>query len=111
MASKEQTMVRCKFQLTEVRTFTHGTQEFTFKPNYDTSIPEDQRFAKASPSGEFNKWQTELGPGQSPATSTARRQPTGRSRNPAAAMSESLPLATGSIRPLPIVARRGRGAG
>jgi hypothetical protein len=47
-------MVRCKFQLAEVHHFAHGTQKFVFRPNYDTSIPEDQRFAKASPSGEFN---------------------------------------------------------
>ena len=45
--------VRCKFQLTEVTTFAGGKQKFTFTPNYDQSIPEDQRFAKASPSGKF----------------------------------------------------------
>lgn len=46
-------MVRCKFRLAEVTTYAHGSQQFTFRPEYDTSIPEDQRFAKASPSGEF----------------------------------------------------------
>jgi hypothetical protein len=50
---KERKMVRCKFQLSEVRTFSGGTQEFTFEANYDITIPEDQRFAKASPSGKF----------------------------------------------------------
>lgn len=48
--------VRCKFQLSEVTTHAHGGQRFKFTPNYDTSIPEDQRFAKASPSGEFTIW-------------------------------------------------------
>lgn len=46
-------MVRCKFQLTEVTSFPGGGQKFVFSPNYDQSIPEDQRFAKASPSGKF----------------------------------------------------------
>lgn len=46
-------MIRCKFQLSEVTTYAHGTRKFTFTPQYDTSIPEDQRFAKASPSGKF----------------------------------------------------------
>ena len=45
--------VRCKFQLAEVTSYPSGGQRFKFVPNYDTSIPEDQRFAKASPSGEF----------------------------------------------------------
>lgn len=27
--------------------------EFIFRPEYDPNIPEDQRFAKASPSGEL----------------------------------------------------------
>jgi hypothetical protein len=47
-------MVRCKFRLAEVTSYSHGGgQSFIFRPEYDTSIPEDQRFAKASPSGEF----------------------------------------------------------
>ena len=46
-------MVRCKFRLTEVHQFAHGGRKFIFRPEYDTSIPEDQRFCKASPSGEF----------------------------------------------------------
>jgi hypothetical protein len=47
-----------KFQLQQVNESTYSTQypsqfEFVFRPNYDPSIPEDQRFAKASPTGEF----------------------------------------------------------
>ena len=45
--------IRCKFQLVEVTEFVHGGRKYKFAPQYDTSIPEDQRFAKASPSGEF----------------------------------------------------------
>ncbi|MGH7132697.1 MAG: hypothetical protein ACREJO_12195 [Phycisphaerales bacterium] len=45
--------VRCKFQLAEVTEYPNGGKNYTFRPQYDTSIPEDQRFAKASPSGEF----------------------------------------------------------
>jgi hypothetical protein len=45
--------VRAKFKLSEVHHYTYGTRKFIFRPEYDTSIPEDQRFAKASPSGEF----------------------------------------------------------
>lgn len=45
--------VRAKFTLTEIHTFSYGGKRFVFTPQYDTSIPEDQRFAKASPSGRF----------------------------------------------------------
>jgi hypothetical protein len=45
--------VRAKFRLAEVHHFAYGTRKFIFRPEYDTSIPEDARFAKASPSGEF----------------------------------------------------------
>lgn len=46
--------VRCKFRLAERTSYAYGNQEkFTFRPEYDTSIPEDQRFQKARPSGEF----------------------------------------------------------
>ncbi len=47
-------MVRAKFKLSEVHSYDSGTQKFIFRPQYDRSIPEDQRFAKASPSGEFS---------------------------------------------------------
>lgn len=45
--------VRCKFTLNSIKHFAYGGKEFVFHPAYDMSIPEDQRFAKASPSGEF----------------------------------------------------------
>ncbi|MDE2102067.1 MAG: hypothetical protein KGL39_32775 [Patescibacteria group bacterium] len=46
--------IRCKFQLTEIHTFSNGeSKKFIFEPRYDTSIPEDQRFYKSSPSGRF----------------------------------------------------------
>jgi hypothetical protein len=47
-------MVRCKFQLSAVTEYgTSGSKRFVFTPQYDTSIPEGARFAKASPSGKF----------------------------------------------------------
>jgi hypothetical protein len=46
--------VRAKFQLREVHSYAWGGKKFIFAPQYDTSIPEDARFAKASPSGEFS---------------------------------------------------------
>lgn len=53
---KEKSMtVRAKFQLQEV-TNNHWSKDskvLTFRASYDTSIPEDQRFQKATPSGEF----------------------------------------------------------
>lgn len=45
--------VRCKFTLSSITRYPYGGATYTFNPQYDTSIPEDQRFAKASPSGEF----------------------------------------------------------
>jgi hypothetical protein len=45
---------RCKFVLTSRKQNSWSTaEEFIFTPQYDTSIPEDRRFQKASPSGEF----------------------------------------------------------
>jgi hypothetical protein len=44
--------VRCKFQLQEVHDLMWGKKYF-FRPQYDDTIPEDRRFAKYSPSGEF----------------------------------------------------------
>lgn len=43
--------VRAKFQVTKIATNTWGSKEITLNPNYDSTIPEDQRFAKATPSG------------------------------------------------------------
>lgn len=47
--------VRAKFAVTEIRThYWHPTgRTVVFEPRYDTSIPEDQRFAQATPSGRF----------------------------------------------------------
>jgi len=60
-------MVRAKFMLTEVTESGYGYtdkdgkkvvtknagKKLVFQPQYDTSIPEDQRFAQATPSGRF----------------------------------------------------------
>lgn len=47
--------VRAKFQLSSIKSFAWNanSKELIFTPQYDTSIPEDQRFAQATPSGEF----------------------------------------------------------
>jgi hypothetical protein len=47
--------VRCKMQLVEIRqrAYNKDVKEFVFCAQYDESIPEDRRFAKASPSAEF----------------------------------------------------------
>lgn len=44
--------VRAKFQVTSVTTYTFGG-EVKLEPRYDETIPEDQRFLKATPSGEL----------------------------------------------------------
>ena len=48
-------MVRAKFMLLEVRqhSYTQHGRTLVFGPQYDASIPEDQRFAQATPSGHF----------------------------------------------------------
>lgn len=48
-------MVRAKFTLTEIHNFSwsDNSKNFVFTPQYDPSIPEDVRFAKASPTGKF----------------------------------------------------------
>lgn len=49
--------VRAKFQVTSVKAKAFArnpnTKEITLTPQYDTSIPEDRRFAQATPSGTF----------------------------------------------------------
>ena len=46
--------VRAKFTLTSIKQHANMTgMTYEFTPQYDTSIPEDQRFAKYSPSGLF----------------------------------------------------------
>lgn len=54
--------VRAKFQLQEIRQHAGAgakalvLKTLVFRPQYDNTIPEDRRFAKASPSGEFTIW-------------------------------------------------------
>lgn len=47
--------VRAKFQVTSVKSFawSPNSKEITLTPQYDTTIPEDRRFAQATPSGSF----------------------------------------------------------
>ena len=46
--------VRAKFRCVKVEHNAYITAvRYTFAPQYDTTIPEDQRFAQASPSGEM----------------------------------------------------------
>jgi hypothetical protein len=48
-------MIRSKFRLTEIRTSNHGgsyeSKKYIFTTQYDSTIPEDQRFCKATPTG------------------------------------------------------------
>lgn len=48
-------MVRCKFVLAEITesSWSKTSRTLKFSPQYDTSIPDDARFAKASPNGSF----------------------------------------------------------
>lgn len=43
--------VRAKFKVTKVARTDWGTTEITLNPDYDSTIEEDRRFAKATPSG------------------------------------------------------------
>ena len=46
--------VRAKFRLQSIKENAgYSAKTLEFCPQYDTSIPEDQRFAKATPSGRF----------------------------------------------------------
>ena len=46
--------VRGKFVCVKTEHVSYDTSvKYTFAPRYDTSIPEDQRFNTATPSGEF----------------------------------------------------------
>ena len=47
--------VRAKFMVVEKTQFAWSKDSVKIKlsPQYDNNIPEDQRFAKATPSGEF----------------------------------------------------------
>jgi hypothetical protein len=46
-------MVRCKMFLIGIEEQMGGGKKYRFMTVYDGSIPEDQRFAEASPSGMF----------------------------------------------------------
>lgn len=46
--------VRAKFTLTAITSHAYGGKTLRFQPVYDQSIPEDQRFQKATPSGQFD---------------------------------------------------------
>jgi hypothetical protein len=45
--------VRAKMMVTEVARNNWGGRKVTLMPQYDQSIPEDQRFQKATPSGHI----------------------------------------------------------
>lgn len=50
--------IRCKFALTHLAMTSsypgHISHRVTFTPQYDPAVPEDQRFAAATPNGEFH---------------------------------------------------------
>jgi hypothetical protein len=46
-------MVRAKLHLTSVLVMEGGRRRVTFETRYDTSIPEDRRFQKATPTGHM----------------------------------------------------------
>jgi hypothetical protein len=48
--------VRCKFKLVSIESHAGGNRTFKFEPQYDQSIPEDQRFQKYTPSGLFTMY-------------------------------------------------------
>lgn len=52
---KEKRMVRAKFTVQEITQYSWNKDSVRIKlaPQYDTTIPEDQRFSKATPNGEF----------------------------------------------------------
>lgn len=46
--------VRAKFRLISKEQLAYGDQiKYRFQPQYDTSVPEDRRYAKYTPSGEL----------------------------------------------------------
>lgn len=48
--------VRAKFTVTQVTTYHGGNATITMEPRYDSSIPEDQRFYEATPTGKFEMY-------------------------------------------------------
>ena len=51
-------MVRAKFTVSEIRQHanTTGATTIVLRPQYDTSVEEDRRFAKYTPSGELTMY-------------------------------------------------------
>lgn len=45
--------VRAKFQVSKVTSYPYGGKEITLQPQYDDTIAEDRRYAKATPSGSI----------------------------------------------------------
>jgi len=48
--------VRAKFTVEKVAKTRYGGTELTLSPQYDDKIPEDRRFAKATPSGSLQMY-------------------------------------------------------
>lgn len=46
-------MVRGKFTLHEIHQMAYGGSTLIFRAEYDPDLPEDQSYAKATPSGEI----------------------------------------------------------
>ena len=44
-------MVRGKFTVSEITTYQYGSKKITLQALYDPNLPEDQKYAKATPSG------------------------------------------------------------
>lgn len=47
-------MVRAKFVVTQVTRYEGGYAQIELEPRYSKTIPEDQRFAEATPSGKLS---------------------------------------------------------
>jgi hypothetical protein len=48
--------VRGKFEVQKVAKLSYGGSEITLSPHYDTSIEEDRRYAKATPSATITMY-------------------------------------------------------
>lgn len=51
-------MVRAKFQVVEIREHAYNktARTIVLQPQYDMSVPEDQRFAQATPNGRIEMY-------------------------------------------------------
>lgn len=49
-------MVRGKFMVVEITEYSWSAtaRKITFRPEYDSTLPEDQKYAKSTPSGEIS---------------------------------------------------------